>query len=217
MDSNPSHFVLFTVLFSMVIFLAFVMTVFQQQVSKIWGAFGNEQALLSLYREQGGRMSIHFWVIYALFVVSTGVFGYQAARYFSGGADMGGAFIGLLLCMSAVALAAFFRHALLKIIAAIFPFYKEINQYAFTISIFHQAMGLVLVPFVIFVAFAPPTLQGVGLYIGLGLIGLIYVYRAIRGLIIGSKYVFENRFHFLLYLCTVEIAPMIIILKFASV
>jgi Domain of unknown function (DUF4271) len=215
MDNNPSHFVLFAVLFCLVIFLSFVMTVYQQQVSKIWGAFGNEQALLSLYREQGGRMNIHFWVIYTLFVVSTGVFGYQAARYF--GAPMGGAFIGLLLCMAAVALAALFRHALLKIIASIFPFYKEINQYAFTISIFHQAMGLILVPFVIFVAFAPAALQGIGLYCGLGLIALIYIYRAVRGLIIGSKYVFESRFHFLLYLCTVEIAPMVIILKMANV
>jgi Domain of unknown function (DUF4271) len=215
MENNPSHVILFIVLSFLVVFLAFIMTVFQQQVGKIWGAFASEQALASLYREQGARMSFHFWASYGLFVMSTGVFGYQAAHYFD--PKINSSFMNLLLCMAVVALVALFRHTLLKIIAAIFPFYKEINQYAFTMSIFHQAMGLVLVPFVIFVAFASPTLQTIGLYSGLGIIALIYIYRAIRGLIIGSKYVFENRFHFLLYLCAVELAPMVIVLKLAGV
>ncbi len=210
-DKEESHFILFAVLFGALIYLAFVMTVYQPQVSKIWGAFTNEQALASLYRERGGQMSFHYWVIYTLFAVSTGVFCYQIAHYF--GARMHSALLGLGLCMFGVALVTFFRHTFLKIIAAIFPFFKEVNLYIFTITIFHLAMGLLLVPFVIFIAFAPASMQTVALYAGLGLVGFIYILRSVRGLMIATKYILEYRFHFLLYLCAVEIAPLLILIK----
>jgi hypothetical protein len=210
-DKEESHFILFAVLFGALIYLAFVMTVYQQQVSKIWGAFTNEQALASLYRERGGQMSFHYWVIYALFAVSTGVFCYQVAHYF--GVHIHSALVGLGLCMFGVALVTFFRHTFLKIIASIFPFFKEINLYIFTITIFHLAMGLLLVPFVIFIAFAPASMQAIALYGGLGLVGLIYILRSIRGLMIATKNILEYRFHFLLYLCAVEIAPLLILIK----
>ncbi len=210
-DKEESHIVLFAVLLSALIYLAFVMTVYQQQVSKIWGAFTNEQALAALYRERGGQMSFHYWVIYTLFAVSTGVFCYQVAHHFN--VKMNSALVGLSLCMLGVALITFFRHTFLKTIAAIFPFFKEVNLYIFTITIFHLAMGLLLVPFVVFIAFAPDSMQTIALYAGLGLVGFVYVLRSIRGLMIATKQILEYRFHFLLYLCTVEIAPLLILIK----
>ncbi len=210
-DKEESHILLFGVLLSALIYLAFVMTVYQQQVSKIWGAFTNEQALAALYRERGGQMSFHYWVIYTLFAVSTGVFCYQVAHHFN--VKMNSALVGLSLCMLGVALITFFRHTFLKIIAAIFPFFKEVNLYIFTITIFHLAMGLLLVPFVVFIAFAPDSMQTIALYAGLGLVGFIYILRSVRGLMIATKQILEYRFHFLLYLCAVEIAPMLILIK----
>ena len=210
-DKDSSQLLLFAVLFSALIYLSFVMTVYQQQVSKIWGAFTNEQALASLYRERGGQMSFHYWAIYALFVISTGVFCYQVARHF--GAPMNGALVGLTICMFGVALVTFFRHTFLKIIAAIFPFFKEVNLYIFTITIFDLTMGLLLVPFVIFIAFAPESLRSVALYAALSLVAFVYALRSVRGLMIATKHILEYRFHFLLYLCAVEIAPLLILLK----
>ena len=214
-EKNPSHFVFFVLLFSIVVYLAFVMTIYQAQVRKIWGAFTNEQALTALYRTQVGRVSVHFWVIYCLFVITTGVFAYQVAWHLGSpkSAPLGGTLTGISLCVAGVALITLIRHTLLKVIAAIFPFYKEINLFSFTITIFHQAMGLLLVPFVIFIAFAPTTVQNIALYIGLGIVVFIYAYRSMRGFIIASKYILEYRFHFLLYLCAVEIAPMLILVK----
>ena len=156
-------------------------------------------------------MSFHYWVIYALFAVSTGVFGYQIAHYFK--VPMSGAVVGLSLCMFGVALITFFRHTFLKIIATIFPFFKEINLYIFTITIFHLTMGLLLVPFVIFIAFAPNSMQTIALYAALIMVGFVYLLRSIRGFMIATKHILEYRFHFLLYLCAVEIAPLLILIK----
>ncbi len=211
MDNSPSHFLLFVTLFSLLLYLAFVMTVYRDQVNKIMSAFGNGQYLVQMYREQGQRWNFHFWVIYALFVVSVGVFCYQLAKHFN--APMGGPLTGLLLCMGGVAFITMLRHLFLKVIAAIFPFFKELNIYDFTITIFDQALGMILVPFVVFIAFAPSTVQNLAMYLALGVIAILYTYRSFRGLTIGAKYIIEHRFHFLLYLCTVEIAPLLILIK----
>ena len=211
MDNSPSHFLLFVTLFSLLLYLAFVMTVYRDQVNKIMSAFGNGQYLVQMYREQGQRWNFHFWVIYALFVVSVGVFCYQLAKHFN--APMGGPLTGLLLCMGGVTFITVLRHILLKVIAAIFPFFKELNIYDFTITIFDQALGMILVPFVVFIAFAPSTVQNLAMYLAIGVIGILYTYRSFRGLTIAAKYIIEHRFHFLLYLCTVEIAPLLILIK----
>jgi hypothetical protein len=45
---------------------------------------------------------------------------------------------------------------------------------------------------------------------------LVYGYRLIRSLLIGFRFVGENLFHFLLYLCAIEIAPIMVIAKFIT-
>jgi hypothetical protein len=46
------------------------------------------------------------------------------------------------------------------------------------------------------------------------LIILFYISRQLRGLFIAMPYIFSYKFHFLLYLCTIEIAPLAVLYKF---
>jgi hypothetical protein len=49
----------------------------------------------------------------------------------------------------------------------------------------------------------------------LGLVSIFYIYRSLRALNIGSKFLVSDQFHFLLYLCTVEVAPVVLLAKLA--
>ncbi|NJN77358.1 MAG: DUF4271 domain-containing protein [Saprospiraceae bacterium] len=95
----------------------------------------------------------------------------------------------------------------------IFPFSKEMNLYNFMIAIFNFVMGIVLLPIIIFVAFTSSNTHTPLLYFALSVVLIIYLFRMIRSLLIVNKYLIHNKFHFFMYLCTVEIAPILILLK----
>src|SRR5690606_10647559 len=102
---------------------------------------------------------------------------------------------------------------LLKTIEIIFPVQKEIKLYSFSLVIFSSILGLALVPFNIVVAFASENFVEMALYGGLVLILAITLFCILRGLFLASKYLALHKFHFFMYLCTVEIAPVVIVIK----
>jgi hypothetical protein len=79
--------------------------------------------------------------------------------------------------------------------------------------LFNILLGLVLLPINILVGFAPESISKMAVYLGLGAILAIYGFRYLRGLSLGSRYLILHKFHFLLYLCAVEILPFIFLLK----
>lgn len=93
---------------------------------------------------------------------------------------------------------------------------KTIENYQFLMINFYALMGLVLFPINFIIAYVPPDYVKIFLLAGILSLLIIIVYRVYIGLILGRKYIFESFFHFLLYICTVEIAPFIILLKFLA-
>ncbi|MEL6924738.1 MAG: DUF4271 domain-containing protein, partial [Bacteroidota bacterium] len=105
------------------------------------------------------------------------------------------------------------KHLILRLVAAVFPVQKEVLLYNFTIIIFNIVLGIMLMPFNLFIALATSPVAKILIYIVLGLVGLAYLYRSLRGIFIASKYLTFNKFHFFIYFCTVEIAPLAIDVK----
>jgi len=95
----------------------------------------------------------------------------------------------------------------------IFPVEKEVRQYSFTIIIFSIILGLVLAPFNLFIAYGPAYLLPTLFWVTIGVMAAIYLYRTIRGIFLANRFLAFHQFHFLLYICTVEIAPVVILVK----
>jgi len=147
-----------------------------------------------------------------LFFINAGIFIYLAGNYFN--ANLPKNFISVAFVCLGVGIAFSIKHGLLFYIEKIFPISKEIKLYSFTIMIFSIVLGIALLPINIFAAFAPEGLTKMAIWIGLGSILAIYSFRSLRGLSIGSRYMMLHSFHFLLYLCAVEILPVLILVKF---
>ena len=120
----------------------------------------------------------------------------------------------LLACILFVGVLYLVRHSVMRLFEIAFPVEKEVRQYDFTIVIFNIFLGLLLFPVNAVAAFSGPGTSAVFIYLGIGLVILIYVFRQLRGLFIGLEFLLHNKFHFFLYLCTVEIAPLLILGKF---
>ncbi len=204
------------VILGILVLLAFLATVLRSLVRKSFMAFSNENLMNQLYREQEGRGILPFWLLYGpLFFINAGVFIFFLLRYYEIPFFADRPITELGLCIAGVAAFFFFKHLLLRFLAFVFPIEKEIARYQFTIIIFGIVIGLVLVPANIFLAYADPEVIRLVIWSSLGLIGLIYFFRYLRSLLIANKFLLFHKFHFLLYICTVEIAPVLFLLKLA--
>ncbi|MCB0639495.1 MAG: DUF4271 domain-containing protein, partial [Lewinella sp.] len=108
------------------------------------------------------------------------------------------------------------KHLLLAILGAIFPFRAEVKRYSFTIMVFSYLLGVVLAPACFLISYAPDNWARPLIYVVLGLIVIVYFLRSARGLFIANRFVFSHQFHFLLYICAVEIVPALTLYKVLS-
>ena len=97
--------------------------------------------------------------------------------------------------------------------ASVFPIAKEIKLYNYIIMIGGIFLSMVLLPLNIFIAYSPDSLKELFIFAAFGIIGLVYLMRSLRSLSVASPFLMTDQFHFLLYLCAVEIAPITILIK----
>lgn len=86
------------------------------------------------------------------------------------------------------------------------------NENRYTFLMFYQVTGIVLLPVCILAAFGPEYLHFYTIIFGLLLIGLVYITRLVRGVVIGIDSGSAVMYIFL-YLCALELAPLIVGIK----
>ncbi len=209
---DVNHTIKFGVLVIIAIFLAFLNSFHRNDLNKIYRAFTNNNLMMQLYREKGGLLQMPYIPLYLLFTFTGGTFIYLLTEFYKVPISRN-AFSSILICIAGVAGFYLFKHLVLKTLGSIFPFKKEIHEYHFTIGLFNQILGLALIPIVTLVAFAPQHIQKFAIYGAFIIIGIILIQRFIRILLMAEKFLAFHKFHLIVYLCTVEIAPIFIIIK----
>jgi hypothetical protein len=76
--------------------------------------------------------------------------------------------------------------------------------------------GIFLVPFNFLLAFGPQDMKQIVLILALAVVGVMMLLRYLRGLFFISDYLPGRFFQIMLYLCTFEIAPVLILIKYIS-
>jgi hypothetical protein len=151
-----------------------------------------------------------------VFFINAGIFAFLVLRHY--GIKIASANLStLLLCIGGIAAYYLTKHLLMSIVKGIFPIEKEVGQYNFTLMTFNIIIGIFLAPMVLFTAYASEGMEGLLIKLVIFILLLAIIFRALRGLFIASRFFAWHKFHFLLYLCAVELAPIIITLKLAKV
>jgi len=87
---------------------------------------------------------------------------------------------------------------------------QEVLEYLFGITVFNRVMGIFLLPLTAIIAFVPLTIAEPLLYLGLLVVVIFYVLALARGIKIFIKKQFSISY-LILYLCTLEILPLLLI------
>jgi hypothetical protein len=207
--------VLFGVLLTVLGILTFSVAANRGAVGKAWRGFLSDNALTVAQREASGLVgSTPYYLLYLNFLLNVGIFIFLVTHFFTNEHFNNLPF--LLLCMVGGAGIFLFKHLMLAALRWLFPVEAEVRRYNFLILIFNCVLGLFLVPFNFLIAFSQDAnYEALLVFWVLGLVGIFYAYRGLRASSIGSKILASDQFHFLLYLCCVEIAPVLFLVKLA--
>ncbi len=204
---------IFWLLVLLLTFLAFVAASKRDVVFKAWRAFLSDNALNVALREaSGGAGSRPYYLLYASFLLNAGVFLFLLARHFA--PEVYNRLSFFLICLSLTPILFIGKHLILSFLGRIFPIRAEMHRYSFLIVLFNCVLGLFLLPFNFLLAQQRPY-SGFLVFWLVALAVIFYLYRYLRAGAIAVKFLRQHLFHFLLYLCSVEIAPILVFLKLA--
>lgn len=185
---------------------------FRTLLTKTYTALFNDNLLYQMYRERKSGSVGQFVLSYLLFFLSAALFLSLSAVHFGQLVDMplGERF---MLMLGIVGGAYLLKHSVLAVIGYVFPVDKEVSMYSFTIMIFAIAMGILLMFSSALLAYAQESWR-IWIIYGTGAsLLLLLALRSLRGLFIGNRFIFNYKFHFLSYLCAVELGPTLCLIK----
>jgi len=121
--------------------------------------------------------------------------------------------IQTLYCTAILALIYLGKFVILKFTGWVFGLSKATDTYIFIVFLVNKMLGIFLLPFLVLIAFYTGQAQQVFVTLSLMLVVILFVYRFIFSFGPVRAEIKVNPFHFFIYLCAFEIAPLLLIYK----
>lgn len=163
-------------------------------------------------REQLMQSPIPSFLLNAFFVLSAGLYAALLLQYF-GVAPVDNFWLLFLYCSLALAAVYTVKFAGLNITGWLFNIRAATESYSFLVFLINKVIGIFLLPFLIILSFTGGDLYRVALVVSWCGVGLFFLYRYLLTYSSVRNQVKLNPFHFFLYLCAFEIAPLLLIYK----
>ncbi len=184
---------------------------FDQAIVSLWNfqlgsKFLRDQGIFS--RRVGLILDINFLVIFGLFI-------YLVFAHFNINPLSLKPFYAYLLYTAILAILLLIRYILTLLTGHIFNQQIYFREYLYHILIIYKNLGIVFIPIVFCIAYIQEDLRIYFIIFALVLIAMAYLFRFIKGfqLIIKKDALI---FYLILYLCTLEILPILFYYKFFS-
>lgn len=169
-----------------------------------------------IYRDREYSLTIFVLLTFLNVTLVCGTLLYLLALHFQWQLPFGIPAADLGICIGILLAAYIMKGIVYRFIAYAFRLGAVIYFFRFNALVLYQMTGLLLIPFVLLAAFAPGPSGTWALFAALGVIAIVLLLRIYKGFaILGSM----PRFHmlyFLLYICALEIGPLLIIIRLFS-
>jgi hypothetical protein len=194
-------------------FRFFYYRIFKQLVSACFNITATNQ----IVRDESVLLQRASLIISIIAYLLAGLFLYQASMQFDWNiAWLPKGLVRFAMFSVAVATAYSVKMIALRFMSAVFDQERPAALYIFNVFLMVLMAALVLLPANIIIAYADPGIRTWTIRITTGLLALLFVYRLVRATGIWTGIPGFSLFYLFLYLCTFEIAPLLIIWKFAT-
>jgi hypothetical protein len=203
---------LFYFLCALLFYFGFIRIVFIKYLDNLNTLFFRVTMRQQQIRDQVLQSPLPSLFLNILFVLSTGLFLSIVADYHDIVPGMN-RWLLFFYCCVLVATIYLGKFIVLKMVGWMFNIRSAADTYIFIVFLVNKMMGIYLLPALLLMAFAHPPLLTVLITLTYVFIVILFIYRFIIAYRPVRNEIKLTRFHFFLYLCAFEIAPLLLIYK----
>jgi len=213
-DRYPeNHNVFFYVITFFFFFLGILKIAFGKYFSNMFRVFFNTSLRQSQLTDQLLQDKLPSMLFNLFFVMVGGVYIYLLLLFYQ--KIHFDEYQYLYYAMLTIALVYFCKFIVLQLIGWLSGFRRDTEIYTFIVFLINKILGILLLPCIAFIAFADKSIQELVILISGLLIGFMFVLRYLRGFSSIQQSLKISKFHFLLYIITVELLPIFLICQIA--
>lgn len=150
-----------------------------------------------------------------LFFLSAGFYLFLIFKYFKFSSSLNN-FTLILMCASGLFLIYTVKYLFLRFAGWLLNVYQAADTYLFVVFLVNKMAGVMLLPVVALIAFAPQDFTGFVIWGSLFILGLFLLYRSLLGYQTARSVSHLSNFHFLLFILAMEAAPLLVLFRFLS-
>lgn len=203
---------LFYVIVSLVLLFALLKIGFSKYYNDLFRVFFRTTLKQRQIKEQLMQTPLPSLLFNGFFVASAGLYATFMLHYFQL-VPVKNFWLLYFYCALALSVIYFVKFLGLIICGWLFNMRKAADSYTFIVFIINKVIGVSLLPFIVLLAFTDGVIYEVALVLSWCTVAGLFLYRFILGFAAIRNEVKLNLFHFFLYLCAFEIAPLLLIYK----
>ncbi len=209
--------ILFLVVFSV---LAWVKVSYSKRLRQFFDAYLNNRYIRQLLREEFVFSHPVSVALSGIYLVTGSLLLLKANSCFhwnfftdTNSADQSLVFLVFIKILAAIAFFYFSKIFLIRLSAKLFSANQEINEYLFNLILFNNILGFLFLPLATLVVFSNVFSERSILLFSGGMALLSFLFRIVKCFYIGSSTTKFSIWYIILYICTLEFLPLIIVIK----
>jgi Domain of unknown function (DUF4271) len=203
---------IFYLLAALVFLMGLIKAFFARYFTNLFKVFFNTSFRQSQLADQLLQAKLPSLFFNAFFIISGGVYIYFLLLQYKFITDIHQWTI-LASCISVLGLVYLAKFSTLKFTGWVTGYREVTDAYVFVIFLICKIIGVLLVPFIILMAFTDEVIANGSALVSLLIIVLLLLLRFLRSYGLLQNQLKVSRFHFFLYIAGVEILPLLLIYK----
>lgn len=204
--------IIFYILLSVTAILSFLRFFYARYFNNLFRVFFNTSLRQSQLTDQLLQAKLPSLFFNIIAVVSGGLFFYFLLKYF-GWTTANDSLKVIILCTLFMAAIYFLKFITLKFTGWVTGYNAVTNTYIFIIFLINKILGILLLPFIVVMAFSVPVLIKISLLIAILLTLLMFLLRFFRSYGLLQNQLKISQLHFIMYIVGIEIVPVLLIYK----
>src|SRR5690554_862954 len=200
------------VIIALLLFFAVLRVSYPNEIIVMIQGFFNNRILTQISKEESLFNSWPFVILYLLFGFTIGLFLYLISTFTQLGGIAEGFNLYLIFSISIMVLFSL-KIITLRFIGFLFDVPRLVKEYISILYLSYFNMALMFLPVVIIMAFSPKNLVASFMIFGVLVLAVIFFVQVLRAGTAIFKTYSLSMFYLFLYLCTLEIGPILILVK----
>lgn len=196
----------------LLIFFALIKNGFPRYMSDLFASYFNFSPKQRQVKEQLTQHPLPSLLMNVFFLLSIGMFLALLLQYYHLGSELN-YWLLFVYCVIGLALVYGVKFLMLKFVGWIFQVADAVETYIFIVFSTNKIIGIALLPFLVIMAFSHGLINQVAFSLSIIVVLGLLAYRFFLAYVSLRRQVRISLFHFLLYLCAFEVAPLLLINK----